>query len=388
MPKVGDVAAAAASGPSRWRTWSRTPARPGTGTGCTTTPRSPRRRSARPGRRRPGVRRAVRGAGAGLARARRASCASCRSRSGTSMFAGRDGPLRRARSRRSRTTGSTVDLTATILGDERPGRALSGPAPWCCSASSTGRAPRDRGRDRRRGRVRPRRHRTGRSSTLQAQAVTRALADAGLTLRRRRRARHHRRRAVLDHAARRLPRRCGRGGRTRRSPAARRSRCIVARAAQAIAAGQADVVVISFASNQRSARSRSLGGVLEDAHAGGAVRDAVRPAVPAVVLRDGGAGQYLHRYGGTPRAARRGRRRRPGVGAAEPGRLPPRRRPADRRRRARRADDVEPAHRRRLLPGHRRRRSGRAHLARAGARPAARRRSRCSATASARPTRR
>ncbi|HAM24812.1 MAG TPA: thiolase [Actinobacteria bacterium] len=37
----------------------------------------------------------------------------------------------------------------------------------------------------------------------------------------------------------------------------------VARAAQAIEAGQAEVVVISFASNQRSARSRSLGNLFE-----------------------------------------------------------------------------------------------------------------------------
>ncbi len=38
----------------------------------------------------------------------------------------------------------------------------------------------------------------------------------------------------------------------------------VARAAQAIAAGQCSVVVISYGSNQRSAKSRSLGGVYED----------------------------------------------------------------------------------------------------------------------------
>jgi acetyl-CoA acetyltransferase len=37
----------------------------------------------------------------------------------------------------------------------------------------------------------------------------------------------------------------------------------VARAAQAIAAGQASVVVISFASNQRSAKSRAMGGIFE-----------------------------------------------------------------------------------------------------------------------------
>jgi acetyl-CoA acetyltransferase len=37
----------------------------------------------------------------------------------------------------------------------------------------------------------------------------------------------------------------------------------IARASQAISAGQAETIVISFASNQRSARSRSVGGVVE-----------------------------------------------------------------------------------------------------------------------------
>ena len=44
------------------------------------------------------------------------------------------------------------------------------------------------------------------------------------------------------------------------------------------------------------------------------------------------AQRYLHGYGGTRREAGRGRGRRPGVGAAQPGRVPPRRRAADRRR--------------------------------------------------------
>lgn len=98
--------------------------------------------------------------------------------------------------------------------------------------------------------------------TLQAQAITRALADAGLTL------------ADVDGIA--------TTGVSRFSATqvadylALRPRwtdstfaggsayeMMVARASQAIAAGQAEVVVISFASNQRSARSRRLGGVHE-----------------------------------------------------------------------------------------------------------------------------
>ncbi|MFS3126868.1 acetyl-CoA acetyltransferase [Nocardioides sp. Bht2] len=104
---------------------------------------------------------------------------------------------------------------------------------------------------------------TGKSIlTLQSQAVTRALADAGLTL------------ADVDGIATTgisrfsatqladyfaiTPRWCDStfaGGSA--------YEMMVARASQAIQAGQASVVVISFASNQRSANSRKLGGVHE-----------------------------------------------------------------------------------------------------------------------------
>lgn len=98
--------------------------------------------------------------------------------------------------------------------------------------------------------------------TLQAQAVTRALADAGLTL------------AEVDGLA--------TTGLARFSTTQLADyldlaptwtdstfaggcayEMYVARACQAIADGQASTVVVSFASNQRSARSRSLGGVVE-----------------------------------------------------------------------------------------------------------------------------
>lgn len=98
--------------------------------------------------------------------------------------------------------------------------------------------------------------------TLQAQAVTRALADAGLTL------------GDVDGLA--------TTGLSRFSATQLADylgltptwtdstfaggcayEMYVARACQAIADGQASTVVISFASNQRSARSRSLGGVVE-----------------------------------------------------------------------------------------------------------------------------
>lgn len=105
---------------------------------------------------------------------------------------------------------------------------------------------------------------TGKSIlTLQAQAITRALDDAGLSL------------ADVDGFA--------TTGVSRFSCAQLADyfgieavwndstfaggsayEMMVARSAQAIEAGQATTVVISFASNQRSARSRKLGGVSED----------------------------------------------------------------------------------------------------------------------------
>lgn len=98
--------------------------------------------------------------------------------------------------------------------------------------------------------------------TLQSQAVTRALADAGLTL------------ADVDGIA---TTGVSRFSATQLADYFRITptwtdstfaggsafEMFVARAAQAIAAGQCKVAVISFASNQRSARSRKLGGVHE-----------------------------------------------------------------------------------------------------------------------------
>lgn len=104
---------------------------------------------------------------------------------------------------------------------------------------------------------------TGKSIlTLQSQAVTRALADAGLSL------------SDVDglattgisrFSATQLADYFAIAPRWTDSTFAGGSayEMMVARAAQAIQAGQASVVVISFASNQRSARSRKLGGVHE-----------------------------------------------------------------------------------------------------------------------------
>ncbi|MGH1564947.1 acetyl-CoA acetyltransferase [Mumia sp. DW29H23] len=97
---------------------------------------------------------------------------------------------------------------------------------------------------------------------LQTQAITRALADAGLTL------------ADVDgiattgvsrFSATQLADYLGLEPRWTDSTFAGGSafEMFVARATQAIEAGQCEVVVISFASNQRSARSRRLGGVHE-----------------------------------------------------------------------------------------------------------------------------
>ncbi|MQW76762.1 thiolase [Nocardioides sp. dk4132] len=133
--------------------------------------------------------------------------------------------------------------------------------------------------------------------TLQTQAVTRALADAGLTL------------ADVDGIA--------TNGISRFSATQLADylgvvptwtdstfsggsafEMYLARATQAIQAGQASVVVISFASNQRSARSRKLGGVHE-------------PWIPEAQFEEPydmlyplsyyamAAQSYLHRYGGT-----------------------------------------------------------------------------------------
>ncbi|MFD0524950.1 hypothetical protein [Paractinoplanes durhamensis] len=59
----------------------------------------------------------------------------------------------------------------------------------------------------------------------------------------------------------------------------------VARAAQAIEAGQCRTVVISFASNQRSARSRTLTGVVEEGTPEASFEAPYRPLYPSRTTR-------------------------------------------------------------------------------------------------------
>jgi acetyl-CoA acetyltransferase len=136
---------------------------------------------------------------------------------------------------------------------------------------------------------------TGRSILgLQTQAVTRALADAGLTL------------ADVDglattgvsrFSAAQLAEYLGLHPSWTDSTFAGGSafEMYVARAAQAIEAGQCSTVVVSFASNQRSARSRSLGGVVEDHTPEAQFETPYGPLYP-ISLYAMAAGQYLHRY--------------------------------------------------------------------------------------------
>jgi len=72
----------------------------------------------------------------------------------------------------------------------------------------------------------------------------------------------------------------------------------VARAAQAIAAGQASVVVISFASNQRSAKSRNLGGVIESHTPEAQFETPYGPLFP-ISYYAMAAQRYMHEYGTT-----------------------------------------------------------------------------------------
>lgn len=72
----------------------------------------------------------------------------------------------------------------------------------------------------------------------------------------------------------------------------------VGRAAQAIGAGQAAVVVISYASNQRSARSRSLGGTPEEQLPEAQFEAPYAPLHP-ISYYAMAAQAYLHRYGAT-----------------------------------------------------------------------------------------
>jgi acetyl-CoA acetyltransferase len=137
---------------------------------------------------------------------------------------------------------------------------------------------------------------TGRSVLeLQVQAITRALADAGLTL------------ADVDGLA------TNNVGRFSTNEVADQLglrpawvdstfvggsafEAYVGRAVQAIEAGQAEVVVISYASNQRSARSRSLGGVLEE-HLPMAQFETPYGALYPLSFYAMAAQAYLHRYG-------------------------------------------------------------------------------------------
>ncbi len=130
---------------------------------------------------------------------------------------------------------------------------------------------------------------------LQVQAVTRALADAGLSL------------ADVDGLA------TNNVGRFSTNEVADQLglrpawvdstfvggsafEAYVGRAVQAIEAGQAQVVVISYASNQRSARSRSLGGVLEEHLPMAQFETPYGPLYPLSFYAMA-ASAYLHRYG-------------------------------------------------------------------------------------------
>jgi acetyl-CoA acetyltransferase len=139
---------------------------------------------------------------------------------------------------------------------------------------------------------------TGKSIlTLQAQAITRALDDAGLSLR------------DVDGLA--------TTGVSRFSATqladyfalepswtdstfagGSASEMMLARAVQAIESGQANTIVISFASNQRSAGSRRLGGVVED-HTPEAQFETPYDMLYPLSYYAMAAQKYLHRYGGT-----------------------------------------------------------------------------------------
>jgi len=133
--------------------------------------------------------------------------------------------------------------------------------------------------------------------TLQTQAITRALADAGLSL-------HDvdgiATTGVSRFSATQLADYFGLRPRWTDSTYAGGSafEMFVARAAQAIEAGQAEVVVISFASNQRSARSRSLGGVVETHTPEAQFETPYAPLFPLSYYAMA-AQRYLHETGGT-----------------------------------------------------------------------------------------
>ena len=132
---------------------------------------------------------------------------------------------------------------------------------------------------------------------LQTQAVTRALTDAGLAL-------HDvdgiATTGVSRFSATQLADQFGLEPRWTDSTYAGGAafEMFVARATQAIEAGQADVVVISFASNQRSARSRSLGGGLENHVPEAQFETPYAPLFPLSYYAMA-AQRYFHVYGAT-----------------------------------------------------------------------------------------
>lgn len=132
---------------------------------------------------------------------------------------------------------------------------------------------------------------------LQTQAVTRALADAGLSLRD---VDGIATTGVSRFSATSLADHLGLQPRWTDSTYAGGSafEMFVARATQAIEAGQADTVVISFASNQRSARSRSLGGGIENHTPEAQFETPYAPLFPLSYYAMA-AQKYLHTYGGT-----------------------------------------------------------------------------------------
>ncbi|MEU5988689.1 acetyl-CoA acetyltransferase [Spirillospora sp. NPDC047418] len=132
---------------------------------------------------------------------------------------------------------------------------------------------------------------------LQAQAVSRALDDAGLTLRD---VDGIATTGVARFSATQLADYFGIEPTWTDSTYAGGSafEMFVARAAQAIQAGQAETIVISFASNQRSARSRSLGGVVEDHTPEAQFETPYGPLFPLSYYAMA-AQRYLHAYGKT-----------------------------------------------------------------------------------------
>lgn len=133
--------------------------------------------------------------------------------------------------------------------------------------------------------------------TLQTQAVTRALADAGLNLRD---VDGLATTGVSRFSTTQLADYFGLELRWADSSFVGGSayELMVARAVQAIEAGQAETIVISFASNQRSAHSRKLGGVVEEHTPAAQFETPYDPLYPLSYYAMA-AQQYFHRFGGT-----------------------------------------------------------------------------------------